>query len=485
MSPADISTREASEDSKALGALLGDISDRLEAATARLLEGTQRLLLELSPRLVSARSLEHQLDRHLARRFNVFDYLRDDELGLSRVIADLLDPRASHGQGSLFLRRFLDGTPWPVNALDLDRCRISVSVEQVIADQRRIDILARFVTADGQAHGLAIENKPYAGDQKDQVRDYLRHLDKTYNGRFLLIYLSPNGEGPSEWSIPNRELAGWGDRFAVMAYDVPDQNKLRTKSLATWFRNCRNACDVERLRSFLRDAERFCERRFGGQEMTTTSEKQIVQEYLTSNPGQLHAAQAVYASWPDFRDQVCQRTLEDVHARVEQRLREEMSDCSDLRVFSQYKGETRWANVIWIYRESWAEYEMPDTPRTKTRTAVCLEADGKGALGWCIGVRSPLAVDKMATEQERQRRDNIAQRLARCDLNLARTSPHWPRWDLVRTEFADWYALVPELVEEQEQEDGEIASYFVESLVGIAVQAIPVIDEEDGSVTSG
>ena len=32
-------------------------------------------------------------------RFNNLDYLRDDELGLSRIIADLLNPKASHGQG--------------------------------------------------------------------------------------------------------------------------------------------------------------------------------------------------------------------------------------------------------------------------------------------------------------------------------------------------------------------------------------------------
>ena len=43
-----------------------------------------RFLDEIAPRLETARVLEHELDRNLARRFNVLDYLRDDELGLSR-----------------------------------------------------------------------------------------------------------------------------------------------------------------------------------------------------------------------------------------------------------------------------------------------------------------------------------------------------------------------------------------------------------------
>ena len=36
----------------------------------------------------------------IASRFNVFDYLRDDELGLSHVLADLLDPDGPHGRRS-------------------------------------------------------------------------------------------------------------------------------------------------------------------------------------------------------------------------------------------------------------------------------------------------------------------------------------------------------------------------------------------------
>ena len=59
----------------------------------------ERFFAELVPRLEMARDLERKLGRKLAHRFNNLDYLRDDELGLSRIIADLLNPKASHGQG--------------------------------------------------------------------------------------------------------------------------------------------------------------------------------------------------------------------------------------------------------------------------------------------------------------------------------------------------------------------------------------------------
>ena len=67
----------------------------------------ERFFDELSPRLETARGLERELDQNLARKFNVLDYLRTDELGLSRIIADLVNPKASHGQGVMFLRTLL------------------------------------------------------------------------------------------------------------------------------------------------------------------------------------------------------------------------------------------------------------------------------------------------------------------------------------------------------------------------------------------
>ena len=94
----------------------------------------------------------------------MFDYLRTDELGLPRVIADLLMPRASHGQDVLFLRRFLrllPQSPSLQSLAALDPIQVSVSLEHAIKDQRRIDILVEI--SDRQStFALAFENKPYA-----------------------------------------------------------------------------------------------------------------------------------------------------------------------------------------------------------------------------------------------------------------------------------------------------------------------------------
>lgn len=75
-----------------------------------------RMLFDgLIPRLEAARQLEDALDVALARRFNAFDFLDSSELGLSRIVSELLDVDGPHGQRQLFLKILLDkcGPPRP------------------------------------------------------------------------------------------------------------------------------------------------------------------------------------------------------------------------------------------------------------------------------------------------------------------------------------------------------------------------------------
>ena len=189
-----------------------DLAARLADARQADRKKYERFFYELAPRLDMARNMELELDRHLARRFNVFDYLRTDELGLSRIVADLLDPEASHAQGALFLRALLERLPERLKQVlpprpDLEACRISVVVEKEIPSGRRIDVVVRIAAPGGETCCLAIENKPYAGDLDNQIKDYLEYLEKQYGERFVLIYMSPTGEGPSEARVRQRRAS--------------------------------------------------------------------------------------------------------------------------------------------------------------------------------------------------------------------------------------------------------------------------------------
>ena len=101
---------------------------------------------------------------------------------------------------------------------------VSVVLERVIPQNRRIDITVDIATDRGP-WCLAIENKPYADDQRRQVKAYLAYLKTEYEGRFLLVYLSPRGQGPTCYSLPKEDIPCWRG----------------------WFAACRAQCEAARL----------------------------------------------------------------------------------------------------------------------------------------------------------------------------------------------------------------------------------------------
>ncbi len=141
--------------------------------------------------------LEHQLPLLEAKRagaklygapgLSLFDLIRPNENALSRIISDLLNPLGDHGQGNLFLNVLLASLDLPrVGVRDV----VSVSCEVQTGARRRIDIVI-----ETPAVVLGIENKPWAAQQHDQLRDYLLELKKRARGRrAVLVFLSDQEE---------------------------------------------------------------------------------------------------------------------------------------------------------------------------------------------------------------------------------------------------------------------------------------------------
>lgn len=477
------------------------------------------LFSEIAPRLASAKRLDRALDQHLARRFNVLDYLRTDELGLSRIIADLLNPVAGHGQRALFLGEFLnllrEHLPLHPPALGNDD-RVRVTLEYEIENQRRIDILVE-IPSEPSPWALAIENKPYAGDQKHQVQAYLRHLEGKYAPNFLLIYLSPTGEGPSEYSVKRRELQKhWQDNFAVLPYhqhsdsaesDHPGAEPEGTGgesndntqpegtgsesggtgmrrlpfSLADWLQTCRRECEVDRLRWFLGDAIQFCQITFGGQTMTSKHESKTIRDFLFDHPEHLETALAVHDSWPSIRDQICKTFLERLKKSLKKKIKEDpqlVDFKDDLEVDCKYGGRPRYSNQLWLYRKQWREYENGEK-NTSQRTAIMLQSDGYGPNSWCVGVRSSLRKENMV-DADKERREKTEKELEKKLGPSQATSGSWPHWKHLDTPARNWESIVPDLHSENEADQpGKITSCIVDKIVDIAAAAIPIINECD------
>lgn len=430
--------------------------------------------MELAPALEAGRTLERELDRHLARCFNVFEYLRTDELGLSRMIADLLDPANEHGQGSTFLKAMLEVFPHTrerFQQLQLAPATpIPVRTEHVTTAGGRIDITVDLPDGDG-FFCLAFENKPYAPQDAGQVTGYLRYLRGQYPQGFLLVYLPPSGEGPSDRDLPQADRELWESHFTVMPY-------VGENSLADWFAACRRRCKAERVKAFPKDAELHCRRDFGESTMTTDRATRTAKEYLLENPRHMPAALAVHDAWSYLRDEVCEQFLEQLCAATEDRLHGELPDI-DVRVQCRYGGEKPYSNILWIVSDAWMRYADTHPLHPDGRTTIRLEAQADrgrgGPNGWVWGVCSPKNGSEM-TAWERGRRDRLREALREQELRLARSSVWWPRYEYVRR-YVNWYSLVPDLYEECERGSGRITSYFADHLFDITRVAVPTINQ--------
>ena len=147
----------------------------------------------------------------LAPNFSIFSYFRTDELTLSNILADLLNPYGSHGQDYLFIKKWIEIRKNELDEcwqkINLDKSKITVKLEETnwrLDTLRRMDILVE-IYFNGENYALCIENKPFAVDQKNQLKDYADELEQRYSNRWQLIYLSGDGKEPSKYSISEEE----------------------------------------------------------------------------------------------------------------------------------------------------------------------------------------------------------------------------------------------------------------------------------------
>ena len=170
--------------------------------------------------------------------YNLFSILSIEryELKHSALIANLLDPKGSHGCGDAFLRAFfeiaLKGTAYPFeNSTPLDS-RTEHYTGPIAGDTGgRIDILVK-----SSHYGLIIENKIYAGDQDKQLTRYDNYGKETFGADgYLLVYLTLYGYDASKESTATKsaeevgylrlsyaeDILRWLEQCARLAYDKP------------------------------------------------------------------------------------------------------------------------------------------------------------------------------------------------------------------------------------------------------------------------
>ena len=216
----------------------------------------------LAPAIAMADEAQRRLDRVAATSFSMFHYFRENEHRMSAIFADLLRPDGSHGQGTTFLRLFLE----EIDRGDKDSIRkrscyesleqCSVSTEYATSGRRLIDIVLKLGDM-----WIGIENKPWAHEQPEQIQDYLRFLQQK-DPRACVLYLSGSGDDAQTISDDERQ------HYLTIPYGYTNGNG---PSVAHWLAECWSRCEADQVRWFLKDLQGYVERSFNAESPSAES----------------------------------------------------------------------------------------------------------------------------------------------------------------------------------------------------------------------
>ena len=184
----------------------------------------QRFFQEVASICALGQAQQEERNRK-GENYNLFSILSIEryELKHSALIANLLDPKGSHGCGDAFLRAFFEIALKERTYLFED-CTLPHSYTEyytgpIAGDTGgRIDIL---VESKSSHYGLIIENKIYAGDQDKQLTRYDNYGKETFGADgYLLVYLTLYGCDASKESTATKSAEEVGYLRLSYAEDI-------------------------------------------------------------------------------------------------------------------------------------------------------------------------------------------------------------------------------------------------------------------------
>lgn len=297
------------------------------------MERTKAILSNISE-LFKKEKLEEAKKREEGDFFNVFNTigLWSEEVRLhSSFIAELLNPKGSHGLAQLFLQAFLEEIKLPKDFIDWRHCSQDI-VERVIGpvtetEGGRIDIIIE----DGH-HAIIIENKLYAGDQHHQLLRYHNYGKKQFPNGFELVYLTLDGHEADECSIGEKGL-----EYKTISYE---------HNIINWLEKCHAIAEGKNLVQSV--IKQYCEliKQLTNMDMDTKYKEKLLT--VTLDPDNVIAVGEILRIQNEWMDAVYEKYI-----------------WKPLEEFAKTKGmrfgmsiEDGGESGAWIYREEWKHYGL-------------------------------------------------------------------------------------------------------------------------------
>lgn len=282
-----------------------------------MLDNVEPFLKDVGNKVRALDEAKKLYGHHIAPDFFIFDYLRTDEMGVSRCIGDLLNPKGKHGQGDLFLSHFLKALDSSIltnseyeestengaatirqwDTVSTDGCK--VRLEQGIDQQRRIDLYLTF--KNGEIIG--IENKPWASDQANQLKDYATYIEKqALNKPWLLIYLCNSEASESSIDKETRQKLSTQGKLITLNFNF----------LIDWLLACVAAVRAPTVRVFIEEFAKYIRKNING-DMDMSVKNEVKKIILDGN---FEAAMFVSKAINDVKKELLSRLHSDLCIEV-------------------------------------------------------------------------------------------------------------------------------------------------------------------------
>ena len=246
-----------------------------------------------------------------SNRFNPFQFLRTDEMGLSKILAFLLDPTETHGQGDLFLNSFLKFIGkhqfLAYQKVNIYREKITKettqeTIQETTQENRRHDIFIEGLLDNKIAWVISIENKLQgAVDREDQMNDYAIDLKNYVSESYFLIYLPIFNNNPPEISISEEEWTKLMTKKKAMV--------LSASMIIQWLDN--TIIIAPAVKQFCNDFKKFLSEDIMG---NTQNSNELV-EYLVNNDKVLFSALTVLEAKKPLYEKLIKMLIEQLKIR--------------------------------------------------------------------------------------------------------------------------------------------------------------------------
>jgi genome len=250
-----------------------------------------------------------------SNRFNPFQFLRTDEMGLSKILAFLLDPTETHGQGDLFLNSFLKfigkhqflayqkvNIYCEKTTQETAQETVQETAQETIQENRRHDIFIEGLLGNKIAWVISIENKLQgAVDRPNQMHDYAKDLKNYVSESYFLIYLPIFSNNPPEKSISEKDWAKLiSDKKAMV---------LSVSMLIQWLDN--TIIIAPAVKQFCNDFKKFLSEDIMG---NTQNSNELI-EYLINNDKALFSALTVLETKETLYEKLMAMLVEQLKIR--------------------------------------------------------------------------------------------------------------------------------------------------------------------------